>query len=372
MKNYITNAIEYLKNVAKGEEYISNNNKFVILLEAASIVHVVDCILYGFFSNLPMCFYNIASFLFYQMMLTVAKQKKYKLCVYLCVAEVNLAVLLSALLFGTCLGFNTFSLVTIPLIFYATTTLKDYRHPVVTAATVSGVSAATYIFTNFFQPDSIAAVINGHSGLAVFTMIFNAIVITLLLIVFLLLFTWEVRNNTATLEKRNQQLRQISTKDPLTKLNNRRSMTEHLNLSMQQMRMTKKPFSVILCDIDNFKHVNDTYGHDCGDKVLVMVANIISSQMRESDFVCRWGGEEILIKVEGSQNIAKAIAERIRVTIYGSEVEHEGTKVNVTMTFGVAEANEHQRVEDFIQLADNRLYYGKEHGKNQVVIDIPN
>lgn len=371
MKNFFTETFEYWKNVAHGEEYISDVVKFTYLLEAAAGIHVVLSIFFGFFNNFAMMLYHIVAFLLYLYLFSVAKKRRFVFCIFATAIEVNVSVMISAILFGTALGFNLYSLTIIPMIFYCTSTVKDFKKPVVTAVTVSAISSAVYILSNFFQKVDIAAITNNNNGLAIAAMIINPMIVTLFFIIFLLLFTWEVRNNTAALESRNQQLKQISTKDPLTKLNNRRSMTEHLNLSMSQMRQTKKPFSVILCDIDNFKHVNDTYGHDCGDKVLVMVANIVSAQMRESDFVCRWGGEEILIKVEGSQKVAKAIAERIRVTIYGSEVEHEGTKVNVTMTFGVAEANPNQRVEDFIQLADNRLYYGKEHGKNQVVTEIP-
>ena len=186
------------------------------------------------------------------------------------------------------------------------------------------------------------------------------------------MFTIEMRNSTTTLENRTRQLKQLSSIDPLTKLANRRSMMEKLNISMHLLRKDKKVFSLILGDIDDFKKVNDTYGHDCGDKVLVMVADTISSQMREGDFVCRWGGEEILILVNGNIDAAKSLGERILNKICSSEVNHEGNSVKVTMTFGVAQANESFRIEDFIQQADNRLYYGKTHGKCQVVAEIPN
>ena len=103
-----------------------------------------------------------------------------------------------------------------------------------------------------------------------------------------------------------------------------------------------------------------------------MVADTISSQMRDGDFVCRWGGEEILILVNGNIEAAKSLAERILAKICQNVVTHENKNIKVTMTFGVAQANESFRIEDFIQQADNRLYYGKTHGKCQVVAEIPN
>ena len=148
-------------------------------------------------------------------------------------------------------------------------------------------------------------------------------------------------------------------------------MAEQLNIAMHKLKREKKQFCVILGDIDDFKKVNDTYGHDCGDKVLVMVANTISSQLRDGDYVCRWGGEEILIIVNGNMDAAKAFGERVLDKIKNQKVEYEGNIFNLTMTFGIAEANESLRIEDFITQADNRLYYGKSHGKCQVVSEIP-
>ena len=163
-----------------------------------------------------------------------------------------------------------------------------------------------------------------------------------------------------------EKLTYEATHDKLTGLYNRRGydfLMENVDLETS---------ALLLFDIDNFKSINDTYGHDCGDKVLVMVADTISSQMRDGDFVCRWGGEEILILVNGNIEAAKSLGERILNKICSSEVIHEGNSVKVTMTFGVAQANESFRIEDFIQQADNRLYYGKTHGKCQVVAEIPN
>jgi len=166
-----------------------------------------------------------------------------------------------------------------------------------------------------------------------------------------------------------EKLEKMALIDNLTELYNRNFLLtsmEHMEVGSPEDRW------LAILDIDDFKKVNDTYGHDCGDKVLVMVADTISSQMREGDFVCRWGGEEILILVNGNLEAAKALGDRILEKICANEVTHDNKTIKVTMTFGVAEANESLRIEDFIQKADNRLYYGKSHGKCQVVAQIPN
>ena len=235
----------------------------------------------------------------------------------------------------------------------------------------SVVAIGVYIMSTLYKTDNGATTIANHPFLTQLTIILNIVLTMFMLSLICFMFTIEMRNSTHALESRNKQLKQLSTIDPLTKLANRRSMTEKLKYAMHLLKKDKKTFRLIHGDIDDFKKVNDTYGHDCGDKILVMVANIISSQMREGDFVCRWGGEEILILVNGNSDAAKSLGERILAKIRDSEVIHNGVSVKVTMTFGVCEANESQRIEDFIQKADNRLYYGKSHGKCQVVSQIP-
>ena len=144
-------------------------------------------------------------------------------------------------------------------------------------------------------------------------------------------------------------------------------MDQMIALRMQELKTTGRRFTMILGDIDDFKRVNDTYGHDAGDLVLVSVANTIQNTVRSNDAVCRWGGEEILILVDDDLDSASLAAERIRKSIEQMEVAFEGKKIKVTMTFGIAESIPGYKIEHLIQQADDKLYYGKKHGKNQVV-----
>ena len=158
--------------------------------------------------------------------------------------------------------------------------------------------------------------------------------------------------------------------DKLTKLRNRMGLhsdyvTRYLKLMQGE---EKKTVSIIMCDIDHFKKVNDTYGHNAGDAVLEHVAKNLKDSVRDSDEVYRWGGEEFIAFVP-TANLEKSaeIAERIRKRIEDSVCTFEGTDIKVTMSFGCAEIDPDVSVEDNIKVADERLYKAKETGRNRVV-----
>ena len=123
-----------------------------------------------------------------------------------------------------------------------------------------------------------------------------------------------------------------------------------------------------MMDIDDFKKVNDTYGHDCGDEVLKYVAGIVSTGVRKNDNVFRWGGEEILVLINADEDRAVAVAERIRHNIEKNIVHYrDDVNVNVTVTIGVSSYKGNKSIQEMMDDADAKLYYGKRHGKNQVV-----
>lgn len=170
-----------------------------------------------------------------------------------------------------------------------------------------------------------------------------------------------------SLERENRNLGEIANYDPLTNLLNRRSMNAQMKQAVEAANEDSQPFCLIMGDIDNFKKVNDIYGHACGDTVLISVAKVISQNVRNGDAVCRWGGEEILILVKENEEIACQVAERICKDISHTVVKHDQIELSVTMTLGVAPYREGETIRSIIDEADKHLYYGKNHGKNQVV-----
>lgn len=164
------------------------------------------------------------------------------------------------------------------------------------------------------------------------------------------------------------ELEKYANLDPLTKLLNRRCLNTYMQDACKKARKTGEPLSVMIMDIDDFKKVNDTYGHECGDEVLKMVALEVSTGVKPGDIVFRWGGEEIFVILKTDEKQAVQVAERIRSSIENCPVNYkDSVKVSVTVTIGVSAYTEGATIQSVFDDVDNKLYYGKRHGKNRVV-----
>ena len=164
------------------------------------------------------------------------------------------------------------------------------------------------------------------------------------------------------------KLYQQASCDPLTGLSNRnyfqRELSKFVSLGLRYNRV----FSVMMLDIDFFKKVNDTYGHNVGDNVLKMVANILTSNMRDNDVAARFGGEEFIILLpETSLNETVAVAERIRMTIESCNLKPFGCQHGITISIGISEFPLHGiSNEELVKRSDGALYEAKTSGRNRV------
>ncbi|NPA53183.1 MAG: GGDEF domain-containing protein, partial [Aquificae bacterium] len=172
----------------------------------------------------------------------------------------------------------------------------------------------------------------------------------------------------------NINLLSLATYDPLTKLYNRRFIVSFAETEVKEALRYDKDLSVIILDIDNFKGVNDTYGHPAGDEVLKKVANILKTKIRETDKAGRYGGEEFIVILPNTPSKeALEVAERIRKAIEQEKViiDHKGEKIElkVTASIGVASLGTHGKsFYELLKAADIALYEAKRNGKNQVRI----
>ena len=158
-----------------------------------------------------------------------------------------------------------------------------------------------------------------------------------------------------------------SQRDKLTELKNRFGFQSDWQ-SKFKIKSNSVPLSLILCDIDFFKKVNDSYGHNAGDAVLIHVSKILKSELRDCDSVYRWGGEEFIIILEGATiTEAASTAEHIRSMVMDSVCHFEENDIKVTMSFGCAEWDTNLDVKENIGIADERLYYAKKSGRNKVI-----
>jgi two-component system cell cycle response regulator len=168
----------------------------------------------------------------------------------------------------------------------------------------------------------------------------------------------------------NKKLTYMSQTDGLTGLDNRRHLNERIEEMFQHAQRLNEPFSLVMCDLDKFKSVNDTYGHQAGDEVLKQLARILKDEAREIDRVGRYGGEEFMLLLPGTVlDAAVTFAERVRKRIEGHTFTFDGGTLTRTSSFGVS-GWPHPHIDQcdgLVRAADDALYVAKETGRNRVI-----
>jgi diguanylate cyclase (GGDEF)-like protein len=179
----------------------------------------------------------------------------------------------------------------------------------------------------------------------------------------------ELLKKNVLITEQSKELKILATRDSLTGLSNRRDFLAKVEQEEKRFQRTKRPFGFIILDIDHFKNVNDTHGHECGDKVLIGVSQNLRKTLRAQDTLARWGGEEFVCllpetEIEG----ARKVAEKVRKDIERYSHHCNDVSVSVTVTLGVSVYEGSGTIEGCIRSADDALYEGKKRGRNQVVV----
>ena len=172
------------------------------------------------------------------------------------------------------------------------------------------------------------------------------------------------------INKLRATLQEQAIRDPLTNVYNRRYLAEFLNQEVARAEREGTPLSVLIMDVDNFKHFNDTYGHKCGDIILQAIAKFFVDHTRRGDVICRYGGEEFAILMPGtSLEVAHERADLWRQDFSETAIEYEGMKFSATFSAGIATYPQHGLTdESLLQAADRALYRSKNAGKNRVTM----
>jgi diguanylate cyclase (GGDEF)-like protein len=169
------------------------------------------------------------------------------------------------------------------------------------------------------------------------------------------------------LEKELEEVKQASKEDFLTKLYNRRALDEFLNIKEAEFERYGRNYSIVMFDLDHFKAVNDTHGHDAGDAVLSAFAKILKKEARSVDVVGRFGGEEFLALLSDTDLDGGVIfAEKVRKHVQEARFMYKGKRIDVTVSCGVSERKKHASLKNVINSADEYLYKAKTSGRNQV------
>ncbi|MBS7525651.1 GGDEF domain-containing protein [Fusibacter paucivorans] len=186
--------------------------------------------------------------------------------------------------------------------------------------------------------------------------------------------------NYAVVRERTQEVRNIkrleflANKDPLTKINNRRSFYEKAVEKIEVCQNDQMDTSVVMIDIDFFKRINDTFGHDAGDTVLYHFATLIESFVGERGIVARYGGEEFVLLLMCPFDEAKTFMEALRIKISEMIVRHDDDQITLTASIGIrGNTRQTDNIDTLTAEADKALYYAKNHGRNRVAVyaDLP-
>jgi diguanylate cyclase (GGDEF)-like protein len=170
----------------------------------------------------------------------------------------------------------------------------------------------------------------------------------------------------------HEEVRRQATTDELTNLVNRRRFIEALETELERARMFDTPLSVVLADLDDFKRINDGYGHHAGDRALKSFGQLLREQVRDFDVPARLGGEEFAVLLPQTRaDAAAAVAARMRRALAASPIAVSDTAdVRLTASFGIAESSPHQSTDELLRRADDALYAAKRAGKDRFVVDV--
>ena len=170
--------------------------------------------------------------------------------------------------------------------------------------------------------------------------------------------------------QRIEELQKLALLDPLTGLANRRYLEKQVGANINEMERYGWPFGLAFIDIDRFKKVNDTYGHDIGDEVLKMLGRTLEHNLRTSDVAGRWGGEEfVAIIVNVTKDQLKTIADKLRIMVRESNLSTDSGDVSVTVSIGATISRSDDTVATIVKRTDNLMYESKEAGRNRLTMD---
>ncbi len=330
------------------------------------IGHIIYVVMFHLMDVTIMERYNYFSIVFYVCLLFFISRSERNMdkFIYYALAEIVVHACLGIYCTGWGKGFAMFMLFVMPIPFYVP--LKKWLLPYL----LSFVDMVIFVIMKLFMTgrDGIYNLESDmlENTIYMINMLFGFIII--LYISSIYMFGKEITNYKIT--AKNESLQKLASVDPLTQLFNRRAMMDFLKMIQNASANSGKSYVIGLGDVDDFKHINDTYGHNTGDEVLRRASKIMAECVPSEGYICRWGGEEFLFAVPSSDcSEGAGFANEIRTRL-GNEIFHtDKGDFSVTLTMGVCEVSAGEDFEHFITVADNRLYKGKKNGKNCVVAE---
>lgn len=342
----------------------NKRNGFSRMYIYTAMLHIAYACLFLLTESKFLVLYNVVATLFYiGLSLLITRTKAVKPVFLSCFMEIILFSMIGTFCFGPEAGFGYILFGTVSIAFYILYMSEMGKDFAIKISII--IISIIFLECILSLQDPVSKIeVSRFVWITMFFM--NLACGSFLLVSFLLSFVSIIWDDQKELKAKNRNLKDAANYDELTKLLNRRAYDNYMDLAFKNATDSGTDFSVIMFDIDDFKKINDTYGHDVGDAVLKSVADMLTRNVRSSDVVFRWGGEEMMILVSGGSEFAKITAERCRLAVESMEVEANGLSIKVTVTAGTSSYRPGTTRDSLVKEADEALYHGKNTGKNKV------
>ncbi len=354
------------KNIIDKTMHFLVHNSFMFTIVIMCLVHLTLLVLMYFEKVTPLVQINIMSVIVYLFCIVLSRFGHIMPVYVSLILEVSVYVIASCHYIGWKCGSVCFLCAIVPIIIYFGCFLfKGKQRWIIVFLLLANY--AMYV-TLYVRLADVKPIFEVSDIIQKVLMIFSSFVMVFSVIVYSVIYIYSSEYQMVSLEEKNQKLSVDAKEDALTSLLNRRGFLPVVESLMKSDTPTH--FCVSFCDIDNFKRINDSYGHDCGDEVLRHITWIIKKEMHGCD-ICRWGGEEIIILMKDYDlAVAREKMEYLRKCIESNPTVFFNRRVEATITIGLAEYEDiFKEPDDIIKKADERMYYGKQHGKNILIYE---
>lgn len=351
-------------NVVRKIMHFLIHNGIIFTVGVMCLVHVTLLVIFSVAGVHPLVRFNVASVIIYVIGLISCKFGRVMPVYISIIVEVTVYTIFSTYYIGLKCGTYCFLFSIVPIIIYFGCFLfKGARRWSIVLMLAINFAVFVVLYVIFTKREPIYELTPDTRLLLV---IFSSFVMIFSTIFYNTIYIYANEREIVNLEEKNKQLSVDAHEDVLTTLLNRRGF---LPLIEPMIKVTSsEEFCVAFIDIDDFKVINDSYGHEAGDEVLRHITTLMRKEMHDCD-ICRWGGEEIVILMKGyNMETAKERLEALRKSIETIPTAFFNKQIFVTITIGLEKySKKYKTPEEIIKAADKRMYYGKQHGKNMLI-----
>jgi len=326
----------------------------------ALLGHVVFLLLFIYLGLVPLVYVNIGSCLVFIAVYLLNRKRHHTLVVALSFLEIIVHAFIATYFLGWSSGFHLYILCLIPLVFNYRILNLLWKHLMLGILLVCTL-ALQILSRSWHTAPAVPELLLQNIELM------NYLIASSVFIVLSATYSIAAMDLENQLLQKNGELEKLSRVDPLTGLSNRRDIMDKIEYEKEKMTRGGYTSCFILADIDHFKKINDSWGHNFGDLILQQISGILTGGVRKQDLVCRWGGEEFLLFLPDTElDGGHTVAEKLRRAIEVYHFSFDNRKIRVTLTFGVALYDPREEIDASIKRADTLLYRGKQNGRNRV------